>query len=191
MSIALYLHGEGHNIGTTSETGHRQDALQRHGIWWCPCLENKPPTSNGIFCTQNLGTCVMVLSRYISVSPTIFTKLQHAVATAATSTHLGFLNQSQPDPMDHANGSPQGNHLHWPWQWAGTSHTGTCCVCTWYHPIEGQVYPTLCSRKMWLRSYLDLDTLYRHSPDQWFTRHQLVILPFHLSTSTCWPIHWP
>ena len=38
-----------HNTGTTSETGHRQYALQRHGIWWCPCLENEPPTSNGIF----------------------------------------------------------------------------------------------------------------------------------------------
>ena len=31
------------------ETGHMQDMLKRHGIWWCPCLENEPPTSNGIF----------------------------------------------------------------------------------------------------------------------------------------------
>ena len=32
-----------------AKTGHRQYPRQRHGIWWCPCLENEPPTSNGIF----------------------------------------------------------------------------------------------------------------------------------------------
>ena len=45
-SIALYLWG---HTGTTRETGHRQYALQNHGIWWCPCLETKPPTSNDFF----------------------------------------------------------------------------------------------------------------------------------------------
>ena len=52
FGIFNYIHqtGEGgHNTGTTSETGHRQNVLQRHGIWWCPSLENVPPTSNGTF----------------------------------------------------------------------------------------------------------------------------------------------
>ena len=52
-SIALYL-GR-YNTGTTIKTGHRQYVPQRHGIWWCSCLENEPPISNGIFHTQNLG----------------------------------------------------------------------------------------------------------------------------------------
>ena len=81
--------------------------------------------------------CVVVLSGYTPIGPTIFIKLQHVVATMTASTHLGFLNQSQPDPMDHANGSPQGHHLHWPWQWAGTNHTGTCCTCVQHNPIKG------------------------------------------------------
>ena len=53
-SIALYLGGGWHNTGITSQTCHRQYALQRHGIWWCPCLENEPPTSNAIFSYSNL-----------------------------------------------------------------------------------------------------------------------------------------
>ena len=57
-------------------------------------------------------TCVVVLSGYIPTGPTILLKLQHVVAMAATFTCLRFLNQSQPDPMDHANGNPQGHHLH-------------------------------------------------------------------------------
>ena len=59
-----------------------------------------------------LGEDVMVLSGYIPAGPTIFTKLQYAVATVAIFTHLGFLNQSQPDPTDGATGDPQGCHLH-------------------------------------------------------------------------------
>ena len=53
---------------------------------------------------------VVVLSGYIPTGPTILTKLQHAMA--ATFTHLGSLNQSQPDPKDHTNGSSHGHHLH-------------------------------------------------------------------------------
>ena len=54
----------------------------------------------------------MVLSGYIPTGPTIFTRLQQVVAMVAMFTHLGLLNQSQPDPKDHVNGSPQGHHLH-------------------------------------------------------------------------------
>ena len=57
----------------------------------------------------------MVLSGYIPTGPTIFTRLQQVVAMVAMFTHLGLLNQSQPDPKDHVNGSPQGHHLHLPW----------------------------------------------------------------------------
>ena len=143
---------------------------------------NKAPARSLSMC---LGEDVMVLSGCIPASPTIVTKLQYAVATAATPTHLGFLNQSQPDPMDHGN--------HWPWQWAGTSHTGACHACVQHNPIKGQVYLTLCSLSgpMWLRLYLDLDTSCRHLPDCWFTQHQLVILSFHLSTSICQPVCQP
>ena len=38
--------------------------------------------------------------------------------------------------MDHANGSPQGYYLHWPWQWVGTSHTGTFHTCAWHNPYK-------------------------------------------------------
>ena len=55
---------------------------------------------------------VMVLSGYIPASPTILLKLQHTVAMVAAFTYLGFVNQSQPNPMDPANGGPQSHHLH-------------------------------------------------------------------------------
>ena len=46
------------------------------------------------------------ISGYIPAGPTIFTKLQHAVARVTVSTRLGSFNQSQPNPTHHANGSP-------------------------------------------------------------------------------------
>ena len=47
----------------------------------------------------------MVISGYIPAGTTIFAKLQHTVAMVAAFTRLGLLNQSQPDPTDHANGN--------------------------------------------------------------------------------------
>ena len=80
-SITLY-HGGGHNVftGTTSEIGHRQYALQRHGIWWCPCLENEPPTSNGIFwypipCTRYL----VVIQMFVQEKKVTVLKCTHTM----------------------------------------------------------------------------------------------------------------
>ena len=75
--------------------------------------------------------------------PLFFTKLQHAVTMAAAHPILAFLNQSQPNPWVHANGSPHGHHLHRPWQWAGTSPTGARRACAWHHSIKGQVHQPL------------------------------------------------
>ena len=78
--------------------------------------------------------------------------------------HSLGLNQSQPIYMDHANGGPQGGHLHGSlamgWvhiQWACT---GEVCACA---------CPT--SIKVWVHHISYDDTLRRHLPGHQFTQH--------------------
>ena len=69
--------------------------------------------------------------------PPFFPKLQHVVTMAAAHLILAF------STWVHANGGPYSHHLHQPWQWAGTSPTGTHPTCAWHHSIKGQVHQPL------------------------------------------------